>query len=92
MLREGELRELLAAVDLEYLLDREGMDRAVNWHDSLSLGATPLFQAPEQYLPLCTSQRQCKNGRFSIPELAHCSCNLPRQHAKHRLELFQVVL
>ena len=39
MLREGELRELLAAVDLEYLLDREGMDRAVNWHDSLSLGA-----------------------------------------------------
>lgn len=39
ILEEGVLRELLAAVDLEYLLDRVGMHAAVNWHDTLSLGA-----------------------------------------------------
>ena len=41
ILEEGVLRELLAAVDLEYLLDRTGMHAAVNWHDTLSLGAQP---------------------------------------------------
>ena len=42
ILEEGVLRELLAAVDLEYLLDRVGMHAAVNWHDTLSLGAQRL--------------------------------------------------
>ena len=40
ILDEGVLRELLAAVDLEYLLERVGMHAAVNWHDTLSLGAS----------------------------------------------------
>jgi ABC-type uncharacterized transport system fused permease/ATPase subunit len=38
VLGKDALRELLAAVDLEYLLEREGMDQRVNWHDTLSLG------------------------------------------------------
>jgi hypothetical protein len=46
ILEEGVLRELLAAVDLEYLLDRTGMHAAVNWHDTLSLGARPPSLTP----------------------------------------------
>jgi ABC-type uncharacterized transport system fused permease/ATPase subunit len=38
-IEEAELRRLLAAVDLEYLLDREaGADGVVNWGEVLSLG------------------------------------------------------
>ena len=35
----AELTELLAAVDLDYLLDRHGMHATVDWGAILSLGA-----------------------------------------------------
>ena len=35
----AELTELLAAVDLDYLLDRHGMHATVDWGAVLSLGA-----------------------------------------------------
>jgi len=52
ILDEKVLRELLAAVDLEYLLERVGMHAAVNWHDTLSLGAPPLLSLSALLLPI----------------------------------------
>jgi len=50
-LTKDKLQTLLAAVDLEYLLDRKGaLTEEVNWEDELSLGGkykiTPPFLVP----------------------------------------------
>ena len=42
IIREDAMRELLRAVDLDYLLERHGMHSVVDWGRILSLGACPL--------------------------------------------------
>ena len=39
IIREDAMRELLRAVDLDYLLERHGMHSVVDWGRILSLGA-----------------------------------------------------
>lgn len=70
------LRELLAGVDLEYLLDREGKDRRVNWHDTLSLGVPPThlpILPPWQHMETVDCATHAKaNGSIGVVRLLCC--------------------
>jgi hypothetical protein len=71
------LRELLAAVDLEYLLDRVGMHAAVNWHDTLSLGAQPSpLSRLQRPVVLRMRPRPAASGVGRLPQgVVLCTCS-----------------